>query len=210
MFDGVWRRPAGSAVAGAGGFESLHGLRFRRSLDIQLIEPMTKTAHPLPPLDHPEAHAFRDAMARVASAVHVVTTSGSGGRIGLTATAVASVSDAPPTVLVCIARGSRTLAAIEANRIFCINTLPEQFVDLAEIFASRRGIEGEARFDTARWGTLATGAPVLLDAISAFDCRMVAAHDVASHRIVIGEVVGLGGAGHGAGLIYRHRGFSAV
>lgn len=197
-------------MAGADGFESLHGLLFRRSRDIEPIELMTKTVHPLPPLDHPDAHAFRDAMAQVASAVHVVTTDGAGGRVGLTATAVASVSDAPPMVLVCIARGSRTLAAIEASGMFCINTLPEQLVDLAEIFASRRGIEGEARFGTARWGTLATGAPVLLDAISAFDCRLVATHDAASHRILIGEVVGLGGAGRGAGLIYRHRRFSAV
>jgi len=197
-------------MAGAGFLESLHGLLFRRMRDSAPIELMTKTVHPLPPLDHPEAHAFRDAMARVASAVHVVTTSGPGGRIGLTATAVASVSDSPPTVLACIARGSRTLAAIEASGTFCINTLPEQLVDLAEIFASRRGIEGEARFETARWGKLVTGAPVLLDAISAFDCRLVATHDVASHRIVIGEVVGLGGAGRVAGPVYRHRRFRAV
>ena len=40
----------------------------------------------------PDAPLFRDAMARVASAVHVVTTIGPHGRIGLTATAVASVS----------------------------------------------------------------------------------------------------------------------
>lgn len=210
MPGGVPERAGGSTMAGAGGFESLHGLLFRRSRDIEPIEPMTKTVHPLPPLDHPDAHVFRDAMAQVASAVHIVTTVGPGGRIGLTATAVASVSDSPPTVLVCIARGSRTLAAIEESGVFCINTLPEQLVDLAEIFASRRGIEGEARFDTARWGTLATGAPVLLDAIAAFDCRLVAIHDVASHRIVIGEVAGLGGAGSDSGLIYRHRRFSSV
>ena len=68
----------------------------------------------------------------------------------------------------------------------------------------------EERFMTARWGTLATGAPVLLDAVSAFDCRLVATHDVASHRILIGEVVGLGGEGRGAGLIYRQRRFGSV
>ena len=207
---GTQERAAGPATAGAGDLKSLHGQQFRGNRDTEPIEPMTKTVHPMPTLDHPDAHAFRDAMAQVASAVHVVTADGPGGRIGLTATAVASVSDSPPTVLVCIARGSRTLTAIEASGAFCINTLPEQLVDLAEIFASRRGIEGEARFDTARWGRLATGAPVLLDAVSAFDCRLVATHDVASHRIVIGEVAGLGGAGRGAGLIYRHRRFSAV
>jgi flavin reductase len=171
---------------------------------------MTKTVHPLPPLEHPDAPAFRDAMARVASAVHVITSVGPGGPIGLTATAVASVSDAPPTVLACLARGSRTLAVIEASRMFCVNTLPASLSELAEIFASRRGIEGEARFATAPWGRLVTGAPVLLDAVSAFDCRLIATHDIASHRILIGEVAGLGGAGRGPGLIYRDRSFGAA
>lgn len=172
---------------------------------------MTKTVHPLPPAtERPDAVAFRDAMAQVVSAVHVLTTEGPNGRVGLTATAVASVSDSPPTVLACIARASRTLAAIEASGSFCVNTLPAHLAELAEIFASRRGIEGEARFMTARWGRLATGSPVLLDAISAFDCRLVATHDIASHRILIGEVVGLGETGRGTGLIYRDRQFGSV
>lgn len=172
---------------------------------------MTKTVHPLPSaLAGPDAATFRDAMAQVISAVHLVTTEGPSGRVGLTATAVASVSDSPPTVLACIARTSRTLAAIEASGAFCINTLPAHLVELAEMFASRRDVDGEARFMTARWGTLATGAPVLLDALSAFDCRLVATHDIASHRVLIGEVVALGGAGQGAGLIYRRRHFSSV
>jgi flavin reductase (DIM6/NTAB) family NADH-FMN oxidoreductase RutF len=160
----------------------------------------------------PEAALFRDAMARVASAVHVVTTRGPQGRVGLTATAVASVSDAPPTVLVCVAKLSRTLAVIEASGVFCVNTLPGDDLDLAEIFASRRGIEGEARFATRDWSALTTGAPALSGAVAAFDCRLVAAHDVATHRILIGEVVGLGGAAAppGTSLIYRQRGFEAV
>lgn len=172
----------------------------------------------------PDAPLFREAMAHVASAVHVVTTIGPQGRVGLTATAVASVSDAPPTVLVCIARLSRTLAVIEGSGIFCINTLAGDGADLAEIFASRRGIEGEARFAGHDWGTLSTGAPVLRQAAAAFDCRLTAVHDVASHRILIGEVVGLAGAalvgaGQGGaapeaaettGLIYRKRRFQSV
>lgn len=174
-----------------------------------------------------DATAFRDAMAHVASAVHVVTTAGASGPIGLTATAVASVSDAPPTVLVCIKAGSRTLAAISANGVFCINTLRGGATDLAAIFAGRRGLEGEARFGTARWRALASGAPVLEDAIAAFDCRLVAIHEAATHRIVVGEVLALGGtalggvalggmapadmaAGAASGLIYRRRRFESV
>jgi len=158
----------------------------------------------------PGAAAFRDAMAQVASAVHIVTTAGAAGRAGLTATAVASVSDAPPTVLACIEAGSRTLAAIRANGIFCINTLAGRDSDLAEVFASRRGIDGEARFASRRWDTLASGAPVLDGSVASFDCRLVAIHEAASHRILIGEVMALVAGGQGAGLIYRGRRFEAV
>jgi flavin reductase len=172
----------------------------------ELVQPVRGAA--------PDAVLFRDAMARVASAVHVVTTIGPEGRVGLTATAVASVSDSPPTVLVCIARPSSTLAVIEASGVFCINTLPGNYEELAEVFASRRGIDGEARFASRHWSRILTGAPVLSEAVAAFDCRLVAAHDIASHRILIGEVVGLGGDGQEAAgatsLIYRKRRFEAV
>lgn len=157
-----------------------------------------------------DGQAYRDAMARLASPVHIVTTAGPAGRIGLTATAIVSVSDAPPTVMVCIAAGSRTLAAIETNGVFCINALPGGFEDLAEIFAGRRGVEGEARFEHGAWSRLETGAPVLDAALSAFDCRLVATQAVATHRLVIGEVLAVGGRGPGAGLTYRDRRFQTV
>lgn len=158
----------------------------------------------------PAAQSFRDAMARVASAVHIVTTTGPAGRAGLTATAVASVSDEPPMVLVCVEAGSRTLAAIRASGVFCVNTLPDGFEEMAQLFAGRRGLDGEARFAAPGWTALATGAPVLAGALVAFDCRLAAIHEAATHRIVVGEVVGLGGAGRGAGLIYRGRRFETA
>src|SRR6266850_752518 len=53
-----------------------------------------------------EPGAFREAMSRLGAAVHVITTAGPGGKTGATATAVCSVSDTPPTLLVCINRRS--------------------------------------------------------------------------------------------------------
>lgn len=149
-------------------------------------------------------------MARIASAVHLVTTQGSQGPIGLTATAFASVSDAPPTVLVCLERSSRTLAAIEAAGVFGISTLPADAQELAEIFAGRKGVDGDARFASESWISLATGVPLLQRAIAAFDCRLVAAHDIASHRVLIGEVAALHSSQDASGLIYRHRRFESV
>lgn len=172
---------------------------------------MTETANPAArAAPAPEGAAFRDAMSQVASAVHVVTTFGVSGRAGLTATAVASVSDAPPTVLVCIEGASRTLAAIVANGIFCINTLAGDQQELAEIFASRRGVDGEARFASAGWEPGITGAPMLRGSVASFDCRLLTVHKAATHRILIGEVVGLGGTTGRPGLIYRRRHFESV
>ncbi|WP_186416703.1 flavin reductase [Bosea sp. CS1GBMeth4] len=155
----------------------------------------------------PEAQAFREAMAQVASAAHIVTTLGPHGRAGLTATAVTSVSVAPPTVLVCVEAASRTLAAIEASGIFCVNTLAEADHELASVFSGRRGLTGEERFAAGDWGELATGAPALASALASFDCRLATVHRVATHRILIGQVVALGGGGSGPALVYRHRRF---
>ena len=70
-----------------------------------------------------EASAFREAMCRLGAAVHVVTTAGPGGKTGATATAVCSVSDAPPTVLMCLNRRSQTNPVVVENGVFCVNTL---------------------------------------------------------------------------------------
>lgn len=158
----------------------------------------------------PGASVFRQAMAQVASAVHLVTTDGVAGRMGFTATAVASVSDAPPTVLACIDSTSRTLRAIESNGVFCVNTLGAADSELARVFSGHGGLSGEDRFSAGAWQPLVTGAPVLQGALVAFDCRLVAIYPVASHRIVIGEVHALGGDGAGAGLVYRQRSFRPV
>ena len=61
--------------------------------------------------------AFRDGMARLAAAVHVVTTDGPGGRGGFTASAVCSVTDDPPTLLVCVNLHSRQNDLIRANGV---------------------------------------------------------------------------------------------
>ncbi len=50
--------------------------------------------------------AFRQAMAHLGAAVNVITTAGPHGRCGITASAVCSVTDTPPTLLVCLNRSS--------------------------------------------------------------------------------------------------------
>src|ERR1700754_4437328 len=70
-----------------------------------------------------EGTQFREAMSRLGAAVHVITTDGVAGMTGFTATAVSSVSDQPPTLLVCLNRRSQITSVLRENGVFCVNTL---------------------------------------------------------------------------------------
>ena len=157
-----------------------------------------------------EPAAFREAMSRLGAAVHVITTAGPGGKAGATATAVCSVSDAPPTLLMCLNRRSQTNPAVVENGVFCVNTLGDGGSDLADLFAGRTGVSGSARFDTGEWTTLSTGSPVLASAVIAFDCRIVEVRSVGSHNVFFGavETVRLGPSG--TALVYHDRAYKRV
>src|SRR5438874_7716523 len=116
-----------------------------------------------------EPAMFREAMSRLGAAVHVITTAGPGGKTGTTATAVCSVSDAPPTLLMCLNRRSQTNPIVMENGVFCINTLGDGGAEIADIFAGRTGVQGTDRFGIGEWTVLSTGSPVLTSAVIAFD-----------------------------------------
>src|SRR5262249_20811842 len=131
-----------------------------------------------------EPKLFRESMSRLGAAVHVITTAGPGGKAGATATAVCSVSDAPPTLLMCLNRRSQTNPVVVENGVFCINTLGDGGSELADLFAGRTGVTGSDRFATGgEWITLSTGSPVLSSAVIAFDCRIVEVRSVGSHNV---------------------------
>ena len=154
-----------------------------------------------------EPGAYRDAMARLASAVHVVTTDGPGGRAGFTATAVCSVSDAPPTLLVCLNRLSSAYPAFSRNGSLCVSTLSAQHQAVAAAFGRRSSMA--ERFSGAAWRDLATGAPALLGALAAFDCRIVSRNAVGTHDVLFCEVVALAEPGAADALVYANRRYHA-
>ncbi len=159
------------------------------------------------PVNTVEPGAFREAMSRLGAAVHVITTSGPGGKAGSTATAVSSVSDAPPILLMCLNRRSQTNPAVVENGVFCVNTLGAGEAEIADLFAGRTGVTGSDRFATGQWTVLSTGSPVLTSAVIAFDCRIIEVRSVASHNVFFGavEAVRLGPAG--PALVYHERAY---
>ena len=157
-----------------------------------------------------EAAAFREAMSRLGAAVHVVTTAGPGGKTGTTATAACSVSDAPPTLLMCLNRRSQTNPVVIENGVFCVNTLGDSGAEIADIFAGRTGVQGSDRFATGDWTALATGSPVLSTAVVAFDCRILEVRAVASHNVFFGAVEAVRLGPTGPALVYHERAYKRV
>ncbi len=156
------------------------------------------------------AALFRDAMCRLGAAVHVVTTAGPGGKTGFTATAVCSVSDAPPTLLVCLNRRSKGAPILRENKVFCVNTLGADCETVADVFAGRTGAVMAERFAAGEWTTLRTGAPMLASAVVAFDCRVIEIKAVASHNVIFGAVEDIRIGPAGPALVYHDRAYKRV
>jgi len=150
--------------------------------------------------------AFRDAMARLAAAVHIVTTDGEAGRAGFTASAVSSVTDDPPTLLVCMHRGSRYNDVFKINGVLCVNVLGPEQADLSAAFG-RKNRDLDSCFAAAEWRRAATGAPALAFAAVVFDCRIASIAEVGTHSVFFCEIVGVATRGDPAGVVYFDRSY---
>jgi flavin reductase len=157
-----------------------------------------------------EKQAYREAMARLGAAVNIITTDGPGGKRGFTASAVCSVTDDPPTLLVCLNRNSDSNAALKENLVICVNTLTAAQAHLSPVFAGMTEHAIDARFDEAAWTTLTTGCPVLEEAVVSFDCRIVQITEVGTHSVFFCEIDAIANGPVHEGLIYFGRGYHPV
>jgi len=129
---------------------------------------------------------FKLGMRLLAGAVNLITSVHGGRRYGMTATAVCSVTADPPTVLVCINKLATTHGIVAKSKLFCVNVLRADDWELSTTFSG--AASGEGRFKSRDWTRLATGAPVLMDALVSFDCRVVKKVTHGTHGIFLGQV----------------------
>lgn len=125
-------------------------------------------------------------MASFPAGVAIVTTvDPDGAPRGLTTTAVSSVSADPPTVLVCVDLGSRTLAALRARRGFVVNLVGKGRSQLGLLFASK----ADDKFDDVSWRATASGLPLLHeDALAWAECSTVHDLEIGDHVILVARV----------------------
>ena len=153
---------------------------------------------------------FRDAMANLPAAVNIVTTAGPAGRCGITASAVCSVSDTPPTLLFCINRNSTAVAAFADNKRICINVLPGDHEQLALHFAGVTKLSMEERFAEAAWSDGWGELPRLEPALVSLAGRLVEVAQVGSHDVMFVEIDDIAMRADADALIYFDRQFRRI
>jgi flavin reductase (DIM6/NTAB) family NADH-FMN oxidoreductase RutF len=126
-------------------------------------------------------------MSRFPTGVTVVTSvTTTDEPVGSTANAVTSLSLEPPLLLVCFARASLTLAAVQNHGAFAVNVLGERHAGVSAAFARRGAPEA---WDAIDHDTGHTNAPRLRGALASLECNVERLFPGGDHVIVVGRVL---------------------
>lgn len=152
---------------------------------------------------------LKEALRTLGGGVSIVSAGEGDFRSGATVTSATALSVDPPRMLVSLNRASSTWPVVERFRHFAVNIVGSSHESLANRFAGIGGIKGAERYHGAEWTTLASGAPVLEDAVAALDCEVEEAIERHSHVIIIGKVLAIR-LGSGNSLLYQNGKYHSV
>ncbi|MEJ2531575.1 MAG: flavin reductase family protein [Halioglobus sp.] len=146
-----------------------------------------------------QARQLRDALGRFATGVCLITVvTESGQALALTANSFSSVSLDPPLVLWSLQNSSDVYDTYASASEFAINVLALEQLDLSNLYARK----GEHLLDPAHYTLGQHGAPVIRDALVAFECGQHATHEGGDHLIIIGEVRSVTAREEGVPLLF--------
>jgi flavin reductase (DIM6/NTAB) family NADH-FMN oxidoreductase RutF len=148
------------------------------------------------------AFDFRSAMRHLVGGVSVITVGRGSETSGMTVTSVSSLSVEPASLIVSVNRSASSWPILQRERVFGVNMLAADQLEVAERFAGKGGVKGAERFAGAEWRKRATGVPLLVGALAAFDCEVEDIIERHSHGIVIGRVLHVDAGPPAAALAY--------
>ena len=121
--------------------------------------------------------------------IYVLTADDAKGNVAAaTVNWVTQTAFAPPLVIVGVKADSGTYKTVKAAQAFALNMLGKEHKSLAFTFFRPVDLtDGKLSGQAFRRGE--TGAPILIDAPGAIECRVTAIVEQGDHHIVVGEVV---------------------
>ena len=133
--------------------------------------------------------ALRAAFGTFLTGVTVITTRDPDGTPrGMTANSFTSVSLDPPLLLICVGRTATSFPAFNACPSFAVNILHENQTPLSATFASK----ATDKFENVPHDIVHTGAPILRDCLTWFDCSVHQSLETGDHVILIGRIQAFG------------------
>ncbi|MGP4914586.1 flavin reductase family protein [Brachybacterium tyrofermentans] len=146
------------------------------------------TPSPVPAVDEVDYRQLSDL---VAAGLAIITTRQDGHDVAVTVDSYLDISYDPPTMLVALYGMSRIAEAAEESGHFCLNVLAADQQHLADRFGTPASpLIG--LLSGLEVGRTADGDAVLGGVLAHFAIRVEQAVDAATHRLLIGPVVGLG------------------
>lgn len=130
---------------------------------------------------------FRSAMGRFSTGVTVVTSYEEGEDWGATVSAFSSVSNDPPSVLVCLNQTSETGQAVQSSGGFVVNVLSRFQQDVGLRFARKDG----GKFHGLEIQRSDEGHPVIGGSHASFECQVITQIHSGTHIVFIAEVKGI-------------------
>ncbi|WP_233849603.1 flavin reductase family protein [Paraburkholderia sp. HD33-4] len=133
-------------------------------------------------------NSIADLFRHLTAGVYVIGVSDGDRRDAFTASAVMQVSFSPLLIAIGISPTHESYKLLHDGRGFAISVLRAEQQDLARHFGTQSGRTVD-KLASTRWQPGMTGAPLLLDALAHFDCRVVNDFDAGDHRLVVGCVL---------------------
>ena len=128
------------------------------------------------------------AIKKVETGVSVVTTKLGNKLNGLAVAWLSRVSMQPPMIMVSIGKTRFSHDLIKKSRIFAVNVLGKNHIEIGRHFGLQSGRKAD-KFKDIEYETRQTGAPILKECIAYLDCNVVNECDAGDHTIFVGEVV---------------------
>jgi flavin reductase (DIM6/NTAB) family NADH-FMN oxidoreductase RutF len=121
--------------------------------------------------------------------VYVVGVAEGNMRNAFTASSVMQVSLQPPMLALAVNPSNASYSLLVTGGIFCVTVLQSDQYALADFFGNHSGRD-ENKLNAVPWHAAPSGAPVLDEGLSYFDCRVMTKHPAGDHIVILAEVTG--------------------
>ena len=151
---------------------------------------------------------LRAVMRRFPTGVAVVTVNAHGDRLGVTVSALVSLSLDPPLVGVSVGRDARIHELLREAGGFAVSLLAGGQAWLAQHFA--RSAPPIAMWHGVAHHEGSEGAPLLAGALGWLECRLEAEHPAGDHTLFVGEVLAAEIGGNAPALVHFDAAYTSV